>query len=65
MKGPGVGYGDKITGADSGYDAPARIARGKYNSIKLSIFDQNHQPVQILDPDMLIIISIHRQLEED
>jgi len=51
-----VGFGDLISlNSDVIY---SKIKPGLYKDINIKIYDQNHNPLQILDPNMLIVLSV-------
>jgi hypothetical protein len=51
-----VGFGDLISlNSDVIY---SKIKPGIYKDVNIKIYDQNYNPLQILDPNMLIVLSI-------
>lgn len=51
-----VGFGDLISlNSDVIY---SKIKPGLYKDVNIKIYDQNYNPLQILDPNMLIVLSI-------
>jgi hypothetical protein len=56
---PNVGFGDIIT-ANSDL-IWSKVRPGTYREIVIQIFDQDFKPLTIIDPNMLIVLSVIRK----
>jgi hypothetical protein len=59
---PNISFGDLITSnTDIIY---SKIREGSYKTVQLAIYDQNYNLLNIIDPNMLIVLSIVREVED-
>ena len=60
---PDVAFGGQI----SGINEPifSKIKTGKYRHLTVQILDQEYNPLQILDPNMLLVLSIKEGKKEE
>lgn len=56
---PNVGFGDLITSDNE--IVYSKIKQGQYQQVTLQIYDSELRPLQILDPNMLITMSVIRK----
>jgi len=57
---PAVGFGEQITEYPPQF-AWNKLLNGTYNNIRLQILGLNYQPIQILDPNITIVLVIRDQ----
>lgn len=50
------GIGDRISPISD--VVHCKVKEGTYNSVIINIYDQNFEPIEILDPDILIVLSV-------